>query len=331
MKSLVVTQFGAPDSLKVEEWAAPTPGADEVLIDVRAAGINFPDLLMISGKYYSHRVPPLPFIPGQECAGVVKAVGANVKLVKPGDRVMVWIHHGAFTQQVVVQELQCHVIPAAMGFPEAAALGVTYLTAYFALAERAALKPGEIVLVTGAAGGVGLAAVQIAKALGATVLAAVSSPEKAAAARANGADHIIDTSVADLHNALRAQVYAAVGEHGADVILDNVGGDVFDACLRAIAWGGRMLAVGFTSGRIPEIKAGVILIKNISVIGLAVGDYSDRQPERFRAVTQQLLAMCSAGKLKPQVMATFPLERYAEALALVKDRKVIGKVVLTTA
>ncbi len=331
MKALVLNQFGAPDSLKVEEWAAPTPGAGQVLIDVRAAGVNFPDLLVIGGKYYSHRVPPLPFIPGQECAGVVNAVGANVKLVKPGDRVMVWIHHGAFAQQVVVQELQCNVIPAAMGFPEAAALGVTYLTAYFALTERAALKPGEVVLVTGAAGGVGLATVQIAKSLGATVLAAVSSPEKAAAARASGADHIIDTSVTDLRNALREQVYAAVGEHGADVILDNVGGDVFDACLRAIAWGGRILAIGFTSGRILAIKTGLILIKNISVIGLAIGDYSDRQPEKFRAVTRQLLEMCSAGKLKPQVMATFPFARYAEALALVKDRKVIGKVVLTTA
>jgi NADPH2:quinone reductase len=305
------------------------PGAGEVLVDVRAAGVNFPDLMVIAGTYQN--LPPLPFIPGKECSGVVNAVGANVKLVKPGDRVMVQIEYGAFAQQVVAKELQCHVIPDAMGFPEAAVLGLTYMTAYFALTERTALKPGEVVLVTGAAGGVGLAAVQIAKALGATVLAAVSSPEKAAAAKASGADHIINVSVPDLRNALREQVYAAVGKRGADVILDNVGGEVFDACLRAIAWSGRMLVVGFTSGRVPEIKAGLVLVKNISVIGMQISDYRDRQPEKFRAVRQQLLDMCSAGKLKPHVMATFPLERYAEALALLRERKVIGKVVLTTA
>jgi NADPH2:quinone reductase len=326
MKALVVKQFGA---LAVEECPAPVPGAGEVLVDVRAAGVNFPDLLVIAGTY--QHLPPLPFIPGKECSGVVNAVGANVKLVKPGDRVMVQIEYGAFAQQVVAKELQCHVIPDAMGFPEAAVLGLTYMTAYFALTERTALKPGEVVLVTGAAGGVGLAAVQIAKAFGATVLAAVSSPEKAAAAKASGADHIINVSVPDLRNALREQVYAAVGKRGADVILDNVGGEVFDACLRAIAWSGRMLVVGFTSGRVPEIKAGLVLVKNISVIGMQISDYRDRQPEKFRAVRQQLLDMCSAGKLKPHVMATFPLERYAEALALLRERKVIGKVVLTTA
>lgn len=328
MKALVVKQFGAIDALAVEERPAPTPGTGEALIDVRAAGINFPDLLVIGGKYQT--LPPLPFIPGKECAGVVKAVGPGVTLVKPGDRVMVQIEHGAFAQQVVAQQINCHVIPDSMDFPTAAALGLTYMTAHFALVERAQLKPGETVLVTGGAGGVGLAAVQIAKALGATVLAAVSSAEKAAAAKASGADHIIDVSVPDVRNNLREQVYAAVGKRGADVVLDNVGGDVFDACLRAIAWSGRLLVIGFTSGRIPEIKAGLILVKNIAVIGMQISDYRDRQPEKFRQVRQQLLDMCSAGKLKPHVMATFPLERYAEAFALVRDRKVIGKVVLTT-
>jgi len=329
MKALVVKQFGAFDALSVEDRPAPVPGTGEVLVDVRAAGVNFPDLLVIGGKYQT--LPPLPFIPGKECAGVVTAVGSCVTLVKPGDRVMVQIEHGAFAQQVVAKQINCHAIPDALEFPAAAALGLTYMTAHFALVERAQLKPGEVVLVTGAAGGVGLATVQIAKAFGATVLAAVSTPEKAAAATASGADHIIDVSVPDLRNALRDQVYAAVGKRGADVILDNVGGDVFDAALRAIAWSGRMLVIGFTSGRIPEIKAGLILVKNISVIGMQISDYRDRQPEKFRAVRQQLLDLCSAGKLKPHVMATFPLERCAEAFALMKDRKVIGKVVLTTA
>ncbi len=326
MKALVVKQF---DVLVVEECPAPVPGTGEVLVDVRAAGVNFPDLLVIGGKYQI--LPPLPFIPGKECAGVVTAVGTCVTLVKPGDRVMVQIEHGAFAQQVVAKQINCHAIPDALDFPSAAALGLTYMTAHFALVERAQLKPGEVVLVTGAAGGVGLATVQIAKALGATVLAAVSTPEKAAAAKASGADHIIDVSVPDLRNALRDQVYAAVGKRGADVILDNVGGDIFDAALRAIAWSGRMLVIGFTSGRIPEIKAGLILVKNISIVGMQISDYRDRQSEKFRAVRQQLLDLCSAGKLQPHVMATFPLERCAEALALMKDRKVIGKLVLTTA
>ena len=214
MKALVVRQFGAPDSLKVEECPLPAPGAGEVLVDVRAAGVNFPDLLVIGGTYQT--LPPLPFIPGKECAGVVKEVGSCVTLVKPGDRVMVQIEHGAFAQQVVAKQINCQVIPDAMDFPSAAALGLTYMTAHFALVERAGLKPGEVVLVTGAAGGVRLAAVQIAKALGATVLAAVSSPEKAAAAKASGADHIIDVSVPDLRNNLREQVYAAVGKRGAE-------------------------------------------------------------------------------------------------------------------
>ena len=291
MKALVVKQFGGHDAPSVEECPAPVPGPGEVLVDVRAAGVNFPDLMVIAGTYQN--LPPLPFIPGKECSGVVDAIGANVKLVKPGDRVMVQIEYGAFAQQVVAKELQCHVIPGTMGFPEAAALGLTYMTAHFALVERAQLKPGEVVLVTGAAGGVGLAAVQIAKALGATVLAAVSSPEKAAAAKASGADYIIDVDVPDLRNALREQVYAAVGKRGADVILDNVGGEVFDACLRAIAWSGRMLVVGFTSGRIPEIKAGLVLVKNISVIGMQIASAGSMDP--LSTASPKSSARCGSG------------------------------------
>jgi len=275
-------------------------------------------------------LPPLPFSPGKECAGVVKAVGAKVTRVKPGDRVLIQIEYGGYAQQVVTKAVNCHVIPEAMSFTEAAAMGLTYMTAHFALVERAALAAGESVLVTGAAGGVGLATVQVAKALGATVLAAVSTPEKAAAARAAGADHIIDTSVENIRDALRDQVYAAVGKRGVDVVVENVGGDIFDACLRAIAWSGRIIVVGFAGGRIPEVKAGHLLVKNISLIGLQFSNYRDRQPEKCLAVREQLFELYRAGKLKPYVMATFPLARYMEALALVRDRKVIGKVVLTT-
>ena len=328
MKALLVKQFGALDALVIEERPALTPGAGEVLIDVHAAGVNFPDLLVIEGKY--QLLPPLPFSPGKECAGIVAALGPGVTRLQRGDRVMVQVEYGAFAQQVVTKEVNCHVIPAAMSFPEAAATGLTYMTAHFALVERAQLKRGETVLVTGAAGGVGLATVQVAKALGATVVAAVSTPDKAAAARANGADHIVDSAAPNLRDALREQIFAAVGKRGVDVIIDSVGGEVFDAAMRAIAWSGRLVVVGFASGRIPEIKAGHILVKNISIIGLQFSDYRDREPEKCRRVRQQLFDLYSAGKMKPQVMATYPLERYMEALALVRDRKVIGKVVLTT-
>ena len=329
MKALLVKQFGSIDSLVIEQVPPLVPGPGEALVDVRAAGVNFPDLLVIQGKY--QLLPPLPFSPGKECAGIVAALGAGATRLSRGDRVMVQVEYGAFAQQVVTKEVNCHVIPAAMSFPEAAATGLTYMTAHFALVERARLRPRETVLVTGAAGGVGLATVQVAKALGATVLAAVSTPDKAAAAKANGADYIIDTATPNLRDALREQVFAAVGGQGVDVIVDSVGGDVFDAGMRAIAWSGRIVVVGFAGGRIPEIKAGHILVKNIAVIGLQFSDYRDREPEKCRQVRQRLFDLYSAGRLKPQVMATYPLERHAEALALVRDRKVIGKVVLTTA
>ena len=328
MKALVVKQFGALDSLVIEELPAPQAGDGDVLVDIRAASVNFPDLLVIQGKYQF--LPPLPFSPGKECAGVVKACGPNVAHLKPGDRVLVQIEYGAYAQQVATKAVNCHVIPDAMSYTGAAAMGLTYMTAHFALVERAHIKPGETVLVTGAAGGVGSATVQVAKALGATVLAAVSSKDKAAAAKASGADHIIDTSVANLRDALRDQVHAAVGKRGVDVVVENVGGDVFDACVRALAWSGRLIVVGFASGRVPEIKAGVILVKNISVIGMQFANYRDREPAKCLAAREQLFDLYNAGKLKPQVMAMFPLERYMEALALMRDRKVIGKVVLTT-
>ncbi len=329
MKAVIVRRHGALEALALEERPTPEPGPQQVLVDVHAAGVNFPDLMVIAGTYQT--LPQLPFTPGKEFAGVVSRVGEGVTTLKRGDRVTALIGHGAFAEQIVLDETTAHAIPSEMSFPEAAALNLTYLTAHFALVERAQLKPGEIVLVTGAAGGVGLAAVQIAKALGATVLAAVSTPEKAAAAKASGADQIIDGSVPGLRNGLRDQVFAVTDKHGADVIVDQVGGDVFDASLRAAAWEGRIVLIGFASGRIPEIKAGYILVKNIGVMGLHIGDYRDRQPEKFRQARQQLFDWYRAGKIKPHVMAAYPLQDYLSALNVVKNRQAIGKVVLTTA
>ena len=326
MRAVVVREFGPIENLRVEEFPAPVPAADEVAIDVRAAGVNFPDLLVIAGKYQI--LPRRPFVPGKEVAGTVAAVGARVTTLKPGDRVMAWIEYGAFAERAVAHQDKCYRIPASMSFEQAAAFTLVYQTAHFALVERGRYRPGETVLVTGAAGGVGLAAVQIAKALGATVLAAVSSPEKAALARANGADQVIDTAAPNLRESLREAVRAATGGRGADVVLDSVGGDVFDACLRALAWSGRLVVIGFAGGRIPEVKANYLLVKNIAVVGLQISDYRDGHPQWMRRVQDELFALFDAGKLAPQITARFPLARVADALALIRDRKAQGRVVL---
>lgn len=207
-------------------------------------------------------------------------------------------------------------------------MGLVYITAHFALMERAALKAGEVVLVTGAAGGVGLATVQLAKALGATVIAAVSSEEKAALARANGADHVVFTEVPDLREKLRQQISAVLGERGVNIVIDSVGGDVFDASLRTLSWCGRLVIVGFAAGRIPEVKTGYLLVKNISLIGLQASDYRDREPEKVQRVQRELFALYERGRLKPHVMASYPFEAWRDALAMVRDRKVLGKVIL---
>jgi len=323
---LVVEEHGPLESLKLMERPDPVPGAGEVLVDVQAASINFPDLLVIGGTY--QKLPSRPFSPGKDFAGIVSAVGVGVTRCKVGDRVSVQIEYGAYAQKCVVRELNCHVMPASMSFADATAMGLTYPTAHFALVERAHYKAGEVVLVTGAAGGVGIAAVQIAKALGATVIAAVSSEEKAALVRANGADHVVRTDVPDLRESFRDQVYAAVGKRGVDIIVESVGGEVFEAAFRTIAWSGRVVVVGFAGGGIPQVKTGVLLVKNISLIGLQWSDYRDREPDNVARVTQELYRWYEAGKIKPHVMATYPLKDYQSALQAVRDRAVKGKVVL---
>ena len=325
MRALVVHRHGPIDNLRLEDFPEPRPGADEVLIDVHSASVNFPDLMVIGGSY--QRLPAMPFVPGKDLAGTVAAVGANVKTVKTGDRVMAQVEYGAFAERAVAPLANCHRLPAGMSFAEAAAMGLVYLTAHLALVERAQLKRGETVLVTGAAGGVGLAAVQLAKAFGATVVASVSSEDKAGLARANGADHVVFTNVPDLRESFREQVFAAVGKRGADVIVDSVGGDVFDACLRATAWCGRLVIVGFAAGRIAEVKAGYLLVKNISLIGLQSSDYRDRQPEKVRDIQAALFALYEQHRIKPFVMASYSLGAWHEALATVRDRRVLGKVV----
>lgn len=327
MKALIVQEHGALEKLSLGDFPDPSPGKGEVLVDVHAASVNFPDLLVIGGTYQN--LPPRPFVPGKDLAGVVAAVGEGVTRVKVGDRVLAQIEHGAFAERAVVREVLCFVMPAKMSFADGAAMGLVYLTAHNAIVERAAMKAGETVLVTGAAGGVGLACVQLAKALGATVVAAVSSEEKARLVRDNGADHVVRTDVPDLRESFRNQVFEAVGKRGIDLVLENVGGDVFDASLRVMAWCGRLVIIGFAGGRIPDVKAGYLLVKNISLIGLQSSDYRERTPEVVRKAYERLFALYEQGKLQPRVMARYPMQDYLAALQTVKDRKVLGKVVIT--
>ena len=329
MRAVVVHNPGPLRQHRVETVPDPVPGPGEALIEARAIGVNFADLLVIEGRYQI--LPPRPFIPGKEAAGMVSAVGDGVTRVRRGDRVMAQCEYGAYAEKVLAQEATCYRMPDSMSFEAGAALGLACQTAHFALLARANYRRGETVLVTGASGGVGLAAVQIAKALGATVLAGVTSAEKGDLARRHGADHVIDLAAPDLRESLRAQVRAAVGERGADIVLDNVGGDVFDASLRALAWSGRLVVIGFASGRIPEAKANYLLVRNISVAGLQWSDYRDREPERVRQVQEQLYVLYTDGKLRAHVSATYPLEGFAEALSRFTDRNVEGKIVLTLA
>ena len=326
MRAVVMEAFGTPDQAKIRDLAAPEPGPGEVVVRTRAAGVNYPDLLVIEGSY-QHK-PPLPFTPGKELAGEIVRVGEGVSRWHVGDRVMAQVEYGAFAEEVVAGADQCFALPDAMPFADAAAMGLVYQTAWFALFDRAGFQAGNTVLVLGATGGVGMAAVQIVKALGGIALAGVTTMAKADAARDAGADHIIDLSVDNLRDGLRDQVHAVTDGRGADICIDPLGGDPFDAALRALAWCGRLVVVGFAAGRIPTIKANYLLVKNIAVSGLQWSDYRDRAPERMAEAQAEIFRLYSEGRLSANVTARFPLDHVADALAVLRDRKVVGKVVL---
>lgn len=323
MKAVLCKAFGPAETLVLEEVASPEPKKNEVLIDVHAAGVNFPDTLIIEGKYQFK--PPFPFSPGGEAAGTVAAVGEKITHLKPGDRVMALTGWGSFAEQVAVPGYNVMPIPKGIDFNSAAAFGMTYGTSMHALKQRANLQPGETLLVLGASGGVGLAAVEIGKAMGARVIAAASSDEKLEVAKAAGADLLINYST----SSLKEKVKELTSGQGADVIYDPVGGDLFDEAVRSIAWNGRLLVVGFASGRIPELPVNLALLKGAAVVGVFWGSFAQRQPQDNLANFQQLFAWHAEGKLKPLVSQTFPLERAAEAINALGQRKAVGKVVVT--
>lgn len=328
MKAVVVKEFGSFRNAVIEECPTPEVGEWGVLVDTVNMSVNFPDLLMIAGRHPVR--PSLPFTPGMEFAGVVAAVGSQVSDLAVGDRVAGEVDFGAYAEQVVVDADNCYRIPDDMSFEHAAALGLSYQTAHFALNDRAHVSSGERVLVNGAAGGVGLAAIQLVKALGAHAIAGVRNTDQAEVALAAGADAVVDLSADNLRDNLREQVMAITNDHGADVILDPVGGDVFDASLRALAWSGRLVVIGFASGETPTVEANYLLLRNISVIGLQWRQYRVREPDWVRRIQNDMYSLYQQGRLTPHVMHAAPLEEFAGALEALEAGRVNGKMVLCT-
>jgi NADPH:quinone reductase len=322
MRAVRCTKLDGPKSLRVEDIAEPTPGPGEVLLEVKAAGVNFPDVLLSYGKYQFKPEPP--FIPGGEAAGIVRAVGEGVRSVAPGDRVAAWLIHGAFAERIVVPELGTVKIPAGISDEIAAATLLTYATSYYALVDRAGLRPSETLLVLGAAGGVGTAAVEIGKKLGARVIAAASTDDKVAFAKEHGADEGIVYSREDLKDRTRA----LTGGNGADVIYDPVGGAYSEQALRAIAWEGRHLVVGFAAGDIPKIPLNLTLLKGCQIVGVFWGSFAMRSPEKNRANARTIFEWVASGDLHPHVDAALPFDRAGEALERMERRQVRGKLVL---
>jgi NADPH2:quinone reductase len=330
MKALVSRAPGGPETLELIDLPTPEPGAGEVRVRVHAVGVNYPDVLIIEDRYQFK--PERPFSPGAEVSGVVEAVGEGVTRVKPGQRVMAFTGWGAMAEQLLVHQDRCVPMPEAMDFTTGAAFLMTYTTSYHALKDRARLRHGETLLVLGASGGVGLAAVEIGKAIGARVVGAVSSEAKAEVARAAGCDAMVVYPKGPFDKAgLRAltdQFKAACGPDGANVVFDPVGGDYAEAALRAVGWEGRFLVVGFPAG-IPSIPLNLTLLKGCQVLGVFLGGFIARDPKGAAANIGELLGLWSHGKLKPHVSATFPLARGGEAIASLRDRVATGKVVVT--
>jgi NADPH:quinone reductase len=324
MRAIVVDQFGPPEQLRVAEVPSPQPGRGEVLVEVHIAPVNYADLLVVGGTYQS--LPARPFIPGKGPAGVVTALGPGVIAPRLGDRVLAMAEEGGYAEAVVLRADQCYCLPQRMSFPEAASLSLVYDTAWFALRERARLVPGEVVLVLGASGGVGQAAVQLARAMGGRVLAGISRPVRASAVV--GADAVIDLSRENLRDTLREQVWAATEGRGVDVILDPLGGDVFAAALRALAWSGRLVVMGFAAGHIPTVKANYLLLKNIEISGLQVSDYRKRRPAQMTACFAEIFKLYEEGRIKPAAAVVFSLDQAGEALCTLRNRRLAGRAVL---
>jgi NADPH2:quinone reductase len=322
MKAMLCRQHGLPETLVLEEVASLVPAPHQVLIEVHAAGVNFPDTLIIQGKYQFK--PPMPFSPGGEVAGVIKAVGEKVTVLKIGDRVLAPMGWGGFAEEALAEDWRVLPIPSDMDFATASAFVLTYGTSHHALKDRAQIQPGETMLVLGAAGGVGLAAIEIGKAMGARVIAAASSDEKLAVCREHGADNTINY----VRDDLRTRLKEITGDRGVDVVYDPVGGVFSEAALRSTAWNGRFLVVGFASGSIPSIALNLPLLKGCSILGVFWGAFARKEPERNAANMNELFGWFKQDKVRPHISARYPLEETAKAMNAVANRSVKGKVVV---
>jgi NADPH:quinone reductase len=322
MKAITCKEFGLPNTLVFEEIPSPSPQPDEVLINVHACGINFPDLLIIQNKYQFK--PNLPFSPGGEVSGILESVGEKVKHLKVGDRVVALCGWGGFAEQVVVKANRVFPLPQGMDFINGACTLYTYGTSYHALKDRAQLKLGETLLVLGAAGGVGLAAVELGKVMGATVIAAASSNEKLSICKEKGATHLINYSEEDL----RMRLKEITNNKGVDIVYDAVGGKLSEQALRSIAWKGRYLVVGFTTGEIPQFPANLPLLKGCSIMGVFWGSFAEREPQQSLENFSELLALMKSGKIKQHIHKIYPLIEATQALEDLMNRRVIGKAVV---
>jgi NADPH2:quinone reductase len=322
MRAVMCRAYGPPEGLVVEDVQSPTPGPGQVVVSVKACGVNFPNTLIIRGLYQFK--PALPFSPGNEVAGVVKAVGAGVDSVKPGDRVIAFGLLGGFAEEMLAEVGAVVAMPAAMDYETAASVVMTYGTGLHALKDRAHLRPGETLLVLGAAGGIGLAAVELGKAMGARVIAAASSDEKLVICRQHGADAVINYRDEDL----KERINVLTARQGVDVIVDPVGGPYSEPALRAMAWNGRFLVIGFTAGDIPHMPLNLPLLKGCSIVGVFWGSFAARHPRHNQENLRELLGWFAEGKLRSRIAARYPLERAADALNDILQRRVMGKVVL---
>jgi NADPH2:quinone reductase len=322
MKAVLCRAYGPPDQLELVEMASPAPGAGQVVIRAHACGVNFPDTLIIQGKYQFK--PPLPFAPGSDVAGIVTAIGAGVTNVQIGSRVFAFVLNGGYAEEVVSDGATVIPIPDSVDFVTAAACGMTYATSYHALKDRAHLAPGDTVLVLGAAGGVGLAAVELAKVMGGRVIAAASSPAKLDICRRYGAEAVIEYTTEDI----RERVKALTDGAGVDVVYDPVGGDYAEPALRSMAWNGRYLVVGFAAGDIPRIPLNLPLLKGCAIVGVFWGGFIAHESERNLRNLRDLHAWLAAGTIKPHVSATYSLAEAPQALNAMLARQVTGKVAL---
>ncbi|WP_426435883.1 NADPH:quinone oxidoreductase family protein [Bradyrhizobium genosp. P] len=322
MRAVLCTAFDGIKSLNMGEIAEPRPAPDEVLIDVHAASVSYMDYLMVSGGYQMK--PPLPYVPGTDAAGVVVAVGGQVDRFRPGDRVTCGGWHGGFAEQMTAKASRTSRLPDNVDFNAGSTVLHIYLTAYYTLVDRVRVEPGETVLVTGAAGGVGLACVEVARLLGARVIGAVGSPAKAAIVRDYGAEAVIDYSSEDV----RDRVKALTAGEGVDVCVDNVGGALFGTLARLMRWNGRLAPIGFAGGEVPSLPMNLPLLKNYSIVGVFTGAWADRSPDESTRAADKILQWVGDGKLRPRIDRVLPLERAAEAMVAIQNRSVSGRIIL---